>query len=139
MRYQNLPTLMKFFKSLFASSNLFALNSATAQSFSEDWPQIKIYYEILAKTFHDSEKGDLQPIKTNSKILVEKAEELSIEAMPAAYRNPKTLETMLTLKKQTKLVNVLVEDNFTDAEIKIALNKLYEIFHSIVELCLSEK
>lgn len=127
---------MKFFKTLFASVNLFRLNSASAQSFTEGWPQIKTYYEILSKSFAASEKGNLEIIKTNAQILVEKAEELSIEGIPAEYRNPKILESLLTLKRQTKLVHVLVEENFPDSEIKMALAKLNEIFHSIVELCL---
>ncbi|MGC4041571.1 MAG: hypothetical protein QM710_12515 [Flavobacterium sp.] len=131
---------MKFFKSLFtSSSDVFALNSASVQSFAERWPQIKDYYETLAKTFAASEKGNLRIIKSDSTILVDKVEALSIEAMPAEYRNPKILETLLTLKKQTKLVDFLVQQNLEDNEIKAALAKLKEIFHSIVEYCLSEK
>jgi hypothetical protein len=130
---------MKFFKSLFASANLFTINSASAKAFTEGWPQIKIFYEILARSFHASEKGNLKDIKSNSGILVQKAEELSIEGMPAEYRNPKILESLLTLKKQTKLVDFLVKQNIDDSEIKIALAKLYDIFHSIVEHCLSKK
>ena len=130
---------MKFFKSLFASANLFTINSASAKAFTEGWPQIKIYYEILSKVFHASEKGNLDNIKSDSWMLVEKAEALSIEGMPAEYRNPKTLETLLALKKQTKFVDDLVKDAAADPEIKKALSKLYDIFHLIVELCLSEK
>ena len=129
---------MKFFKSLFASANVFALNPASAKSFTEGWPQIKDYYEILSRDFHAAEQGNLEGIKSDSWILVEKAEGLSIEGMPAEYRNPKILETLLTLKKQTKLVDDLVRQD-SNTEIKTALNRLYDIFHSIVELCLSKK
>ena len=59
---------MKFFKSLFASSDVFALSSASVQSFAEKWPQIKAYYEILAKTFNASVKGNLKIIKSESAI-----------------------------------------------------------------------
>jgi len=135
---QILPTKMKFFKSLFASANVFALNSASAKSFTEGWPQIKSYYDILSKTFSASEKGNLKEIKSSSGILAVKAEELSIEGMPAEYRNPKILETLLNLKKQTKVVNYLVQENVMDSEIRLALTRLNEIFHQIVELCLSE-
>lgn len=131
---------MKFLKSLFASSSdVFALNSEAVQSFAEKWPQIKLYYEILSKTFTASQKGNLKPIKSDSAILVEKVEALSIEGMPAEYRNPKILESLLTLKKQTKLVDFLVQQNLDDEEIKLALTKLKEIFHAIVQHCLSEK
>ena len=128
---------MKFLKSLFASSDLFALDSASVQKFAEKWPQIKIYYEILAKTYTASVKENLEPIKSDSPDLVNRVEALSIEDMPAEYRNPKILETLLTLKKQTKLVDSLVQQNLGDEEIKAALAKLNEIFHSIVELCLT--
>ena len=139
LRHQNLPTTMKFIKSLFASTKLFTINSVAAQSFTDSWPQIKFYYEILAKSYTAFEKDNLSLIKLNSKILVQKAEELSIEGMPAEYRNPKILETLLTLKKQTKHLNLLVEGNFPDSEIKLGLIKLYDIFHTIVELCSSKK
>jgi hypothetical protein len=121
---------MKFFKSLFASANLFTIDSASAKA--------KVFYEILGRSFHASERGNLNDIKSNSGILVLKAEELSIEAMPAEYRNPKVLESLLTLKKQTKLVDFLIKQNIDDSEIKLALSKLYDNFHSIVELCLSK-
>ncbi|HNP32782.1 MAG TPA: hypothetical protein PKN96_05770 [Flavobacterium sp.] len=130
---------MKFLKSLFASTNSPASNSASFKSLIDGWPQIKIYYEILSEAFHKGEKGKLDSIKSNSGILVEKAEELSIEAMPADYRNPKTIETLHTLNTQTKLVNDLVKKEVDDAEIKLAFTKLHETFYSIVELCLSEK
>lgn len=130
---------MKFLKSLFASSDVFALNSESVQIFAEKWPQIKNYYETLAKTLSASVKGNLKQIKSDSGILVEKVDALSIEGMPAEYRNPKILETLLTLKKQTKLVDFLVQQNLDDDEIKTSLNKLKDVFHSIVELCLSEK
>lgn len=129
---------MKFFKSLFASTNTYALNSASVQNFAERWPQIKNYYEILAKAHSASESANLNLIKSESGLLVEKVEELSIERMPAEYRNPKILETLLTLKKQTKLVDFLVQQNLGDEEIKASLAKLKDIFHSIVELCLAD-
>ena len=130
---------MKFIKSLFASANLFTLNSASAKAFTEAWPQIKVYYEILSKAFHAAEKGKLEFIKSNSEILVEKAEELSIEGMPAKYRNPKNIETLHTLNKRTKIVNELVKKQVDNTEIKLALTELHETFYSIVELCISDK
>ena len=130
---------MKFLKSLFASSNVLAQDSASLKSFTEAWPQITVYYEILSKSFHAAEKGKLELIKSNSEILVEKAEGLSIEDMPASFRNPKTIETLHTLNTQTKIVNDLVKKKVDDAEIKLALTKLNDTFYSIVELCTSMK
>lgn len=139
MRHQNLPTIMKFLKSLFPSANLFALDSTSVKSLIEKWPQIKAYYEILFRAYQAAEKGNLDPIKSDSEILLAKAQALTIEEMPAEYRNPKTIETLHTLNKQTKIINDLVRTGADEAEIKLAFAKLHDVFHSIVRLCLSDK
>lgn len=138
MRHQNLPTIMKFFKSLFAPANSFALDSKSVQSFTENWPQIKAYYEMLLIPFHDAEKGNLATIKLSSFLLVQKADDLTIENLPAVYRNPKTIESLLYLKKQTKLVDDLAKQDAQDEELKKEICKLKEIFYCIVETCLSK-
>lgn len=138
MPYQNLPIRMKFFKSLFANESSFALDSASAKTFTENCPQIKAYYEILIKAFHGSEKGDFEIIKSDSYILLNRANDLTMENLPAEFRNPKTIESLLALRKQTKLVDELVNQNAIDEEIKKALHRLKEIYYCIVETCLSK-
>lgn len=130
---------MKFLKSLFASANEFTLKSESVESFSESWPQIKAYYKTLSKTFQEAEKGNLEPIKSSSENLLEKAEALTIEDMPAEYRNPKTIDNLLSLRKQTALVNQLVKNDADDEQINSALSKLRNIFFSIVDFCITEK
>ena len=130
---------MKFLKSLFAFANEFTLKSESVESFSESWPQIKVYYKTLSKTFQEAEKGNLEPIRSASENLLEKAEALTIEGMPAEYRNPKTIDNLLSLRKQTALVNQLVKKDADDEQIQAAISKLRDIFFSIVEFCISEK
>ncbi len=138
LRHQNLPTRMKFFKSLFANESSFALDSAAAKSLTENCPQIKAYYEILIKAFHAAEKGNFEIIRSDSFILLNRANDLTMENLPAEYRNPKTIESLLALRKQTKLVDELVNQNAYDEELKKALQRLKEIFYCIVESCLSK-
>ena len=130
---------MKFLKSLFASANEFTLKSESVESFSESWTQIRVYYKTLSKTFQEAEKGNLESIKSSSENLLEKAEALTIECMPTEYRNPKTIDNLLSLRKQTALVNQLVKNDADDGQIQSALTKLRDIFFSIVEFCISEK
>ncbi len=130
---------MKIIKSLFAFAALFALNSSTAQSITEKWPQIKAYHEIISKTFHPAEEGNLEPLKSNYTQLLEKAEALSVENMPQEFRNPKTIETLLVLKKQTGVVINLIQDKRPDAEIMKGLTLLHDTFHKIVGMCQPEK
>ena len=130
---------MKIIKSLFAFAAFFALNSASAKTITERWPQIKAYHELMTKTYHPAEEGNLNPIKNHSELLMEKAEALSVETMPEEFRNPKTIETLLALKKQTQIVNDLVQNNADDDEITQALTKLHKTFHKIVSMCQPEK
>jgi hypothetical protein len=130
---------MKIIKSLFAFAAFFALNSVSAQTVTERWPEIRAYHEVISKTFHSSEEGNLDPIKTHSELLVEKAEALSVENMPEEFRSPKLIESLVILKKETKKVNDMVQRKQSDAEIKKALATLHDTFHKIVGLCKEEK
>lgn len=130
---------MKIIKSLFAFATFFAFNTASGHSFTERWPEIKAYHEVIIKTFHSSAEGNLNPIKTNSVLLLEKAEALSVENMPEEFRSPKLIESLVVLKKETKTVNELVQQNAGDDEITKALGKLHDTFHKIVGMCQNEK
>ncbi|MBF6639920.1 hypothetical protein IVB69_00360 [Flavobacterium sp. J49] len=130
---------MKIIKSLLAIAAFFAINSASAQTISERWPEIKAYHEVISKSFHSSEEGNLNPIKLNSELLVERAEALAVENMPEEYRTPKLIESIVVLKKETKKVNDLVQRKAGDEEIKKALASLHDTFHKIVGLCQTEK
>lgn len=130
---------MKIIKSLFAFATFFAFNSAPAQSFTERWPQIKAYHEVISKTYQSSEEGNLDPIRTNSQLLVEKVEALSVETMPREFRSPKLIESLVILKKETKNVNQLVQRQADDTAITEALTKLHETYHKIAGMCQPEK
>lgn len=130
---------MKIFKSLFAFATFFAVNSVSALSHIEKWTEIKEYQEIMSKTFQHAEKGNLQPIKNEAEMLLEKAEALTIENMPAEFRSPKLIETLVVLKKETKKVTELVKQKSSDDEIKKALTTLNITFQKMVKLCQPEK
>jgi hypothetical protein len=130
---------MKIIKSLFAFATLFALQSTAAESITEKWPQIKAYHEVMSKSYHSSEEGNLNPIRNNAKLLLDKSEALTVENMPNEFRSPKTIDALVTLKKQTKTVHDLVENKAKDEEVKNALSALHETFHKIVGLCGPQK
>lgn len=130
---------MKIIKSLFAFATFFAFNTTSGQSITDMWPQIKAYHEVMSKTYHSSEEGNLHPIKTQSELLVEKAEALSVENMPEEFRSPKLIESLVVLKKETINVNELVQKKAGDEEITKALGKLHDTFHKIVGMCQPEK
>jgi len=130
---------MKIIKSLFAFAAFFALNSVSAETITERWPQIKAYHELITQTYQPAEEGNLVPIRNNAELLMQKAEALSVETMPEEFRNPKTIETLLSLKKQTQTVNDLVQKEAADEEITKALGVLHDTFHKIISMCQPEK
>ena len=129
---------MKIIKSLFDYVTSSSLKSTSEKNVNEQWPQINAYHEIIAKTLKNKEVN-IKEIKSNSKILVALADDLSVESMPEEFRNPKMIETLLSLKKNTLLVHELVENKASDVEIKAATDILYSIFHKLISLCITEK
>ena len=127
---------MKCIKSLFAFATFFTINTASADELVKKWTQIKAYHEVITKTFQSNEVN-LDSMKSNSKILLEIAENLTVETMPEEFRNPKVIETLLTLKKNTLLVNDLVKNSASDTEIKEASQVLFSTFEKIKKLCVT--
>lgn len=130
---------MKLIKSFLALAILFAINTVSAQSITDKWKQMHDYHELLSKTFHPAEEGNFNAIKNSSEDLVVLAEALDVKTMPQDLRNPKIDETIAVLKKQTKVVNDLVQRKAPDAEIMRAFENLHDVFHRIVEICQGKK
>lgn len=99
------------------------------------WGPLSEYHQLLSKTFHPTEEGNFGPIKEFSKELNSKAEALDVATIPQEYKNQKTENTLTLLKKQTKLVNDLVQNKAPNTEIMRAFQDLHDIFHRIVMLC----
>jgi hypothetical protein len=125
---------MKFIKSLIVITTLFILNTANGQTITEKWTQLNDYQELISKIYHAAENGNLDAIKNNSQILVDHSLALTDESMPVEFRNPKVTESLVLLKKQTKITNDLVQKNASDNEIKKALKNLHTTFLKIVGL-----
>lgn len=126
---------MKYIKSLLAIVAFFAFSSVSAQAITDKWKQLHEYHELLSKTFHPAEDGNFGPIKNSSEELVVKAEALDIATMPQELKVAKLDETIAILKKQTKVVNDLVQRKAPNAEIMRAFENLHDVFHRIVEIC----
>ena len=108
----------------------FGCQTINAQSIVK-WVALSEYHELLSKTFHPTEEGNFGPIKE----LNSKAEALDVVTIPQEYKNQKTETTLTLLKKQTKLVNDLVQNKAPNVEILRAFQDLHDIFHRIVMLC----
>ena len=121
-------------KIIFGTLFTFTLGFAMAQS--QSWKALEEYHEVMSKTFHPSEEGNLAPIKERSGELAKKAQALKKSAIPSAYQKPGVKETLALLAKESKALDKLVhKKKATDEAITKSLTALHDRFHEVMEKC----
>ena len=110
-----------------------------AQTTFEKWPAIKTFHGVMSQTFHPAEEGDLNPIKTRSEEMVQKADALSKEAIPAEFKTSAILASIKKLQEGAKGLDKLVKAKGSDEATLKSLTALHDVFHEIVGLCSEEK
>lgn len=104
----------------------------------DDWQALKDFHKVMSQTFHPSEEGDLQPIKTRSKEMILKAEVLKKSLIPAEFNKKEVIKAIDELVVGSKKLDKLISSKSDDAKIGQSLNDLHDVFHKIVGLCTSE-
>ena len=112
--------------------------SVSAQSMDK-WPALKEFHGVMSQTFHPAEEGNLEPVKTRSEELMNKAAALLKSDVPADFRTPAILASAEKLQIKTKALHKIVVAKASDAEITKSLTEAHNIFHEIVGLCTGEK
>ncbi|MEM0575805.1 hypothetical protein [Flavobacterium polysaccharolyticum] len=115
------------------------VSNLSAQTTFEKWPAIKTFHGVMSQTFHPAEEGDLNPIKTRSEEMVQKADALSKEAIPAEFKTPAILASIKKLQAGAKDLDKLVKSKGSDEATLKSLTALHDVFHEIVGLCSEEK
>ena len=92
----------------------------------------------MSQTFHPSEEGNLEPIKTRATEMREKAAALADSKIPADLDNEKVRAAVNKLKDNTVVMEKMVNDKKSDKEITEYLVTLHDTFHEIVGLCRHE-
>ena len=111
---------------------------AFAQTKPMDWAELKAYHSVMSATFHPAEEGKLEPIKSRSGEMVEKAVALQKSTPPADFDKKEIKKQVNKLVKGSKDVDKLVKKNAADADITKGLTSLHDVFHEIVGLCSGE-
>ena len=111
------------------------MNTVSAQSKLDSWPQIKEFHKVMAQTFHPSEEGNFEPIKKRSGEMVEKANALTAQAIPTDFNTDKIKDAVARLQKGSKELDELIKKGASDKKIAKKLASLHEVFHEIVGLC----
>jgi superoxide dismutase/ribosomal protein L17 len=105
----------------------------------DDWPAIKDFHKVMSQTFHPSEEGNLAPIKSRSKEMIEKAEALKKSTIPTSFKKVQDIsKTIDELIIGSKKLDKLVKAKASDKKITDSLTALHDVFHKIVGLCSDE-
>lgn len=120
-----------------ASIALFFSMSAMAQQKAK-WNEMETFHEVMSKTFHPAEEGKLEPIRTRSQEMVDKATAWKNSTAPEGYDQNAVKKSLNKLVKGAKEINKMVQKNATDKEIKDELSELHDVFHEIMEKCEKE-
>ncbi|MBI3138324.1 MAG: hypothetical protein HYZ15_07050 [Sphingobacteriales bacterium] len=103
------------------------------------WNEKDAFHEVMSKTFHPAEEGKLEPIKTRSGEMLEKAIAWKNSTAPAGYDQRLVKKDLATLVKGAKKLNKLIKNKAADDAIKTQLTELHKVFHTITEKCEDEK
>jgi len=108
------------------------------QSKPSDWAQLNDFHGVMSQTFHPAEEGKLDPIKSRSNEMVEKAIAWQKSTPPAEFDKPEIKKSLTKLVKGSKELNKMVQKSASDADLTKKLTDLHDVFHEIVGLCKDE-
>jgi hypothetical protein len=133
----NKSNMKKIVSVAIVSVTLFFSMSAMAQEKAK-WNELEAFHEIMSKTFHPSEEGKLEPIRSRSQEMFDKATAWKSSTAPVGYDQNAVKKNLKDLVKGAKEINKLVKEKAADAVLKEKLSKLHDVFHQIVEKCEKE-
>ena len=105
----------------------------------DEWPELKEFHKVMSQTFHPSEEGNLEPIKTRSAEMVAKADSLQKSKIPSEFNKKEVKDAVNKLAIDSKKLHELILAKGTDKVIIKALSDLHDVFHRIVGLCSNEE
>ena len=126
--------MKKIFSLLVVMSAVVFFNPAQAQKKAK-WQELDAFHEVMSKTFHPAEEGKLEPIRTRSQEMLDRAVAWKNSTAPEGYDKSAVLQNLKKLVKGSKEINKMVKKNASDKELKEELTELHDVFHEIVEKC----
>ena len=117
---------------------IFMASLATVSA-QDKWKEKDAFHEVMSKTFHPAEEGKLEPIRSRSQEMVDKAIAWQKSTYPAGIDEKGVKKGLKELVKGTKELNELVKHKASDAVLKEKLSSLHDVFHTIVEKCEKEE
>ena len=103
------------------------------------WNEMEAFHEVMSQTFHPAEEGKLDPIRSRSGEMLEKAIAWKKSTAPEGYDKTAVEKSLKELVKGSKELNKMVKKNASDKELTEELSELHDVFHEIMEKCMPGK
>lgn len=116
-------------------SALFVSMSGNIQAQKADWKEMHAFHNVMSKTFHPAEEGNLQPVKDNAKELVAKAKSWQSSTVPVGFNASKSKEILKRLVTKCTAIEAAVKTNKSNDSLKTMITEAHEIFHELMEKC----
>jgi hypothetical protein len=116
----------------------FAIYSVTAQTpvtSQAQWPEKNEFHKVMAQTYHPTEEGNFEPIRSRIGEMHEKAVAWMNSTPPKDFDKPEIKSTMKELLGQIVEVQAMIEKKATNEQLKPKMEALHETFHKIVGMC----
>ncbi len=104
----------------------------------DDWQALKDFHTVMSQTFHPSEEGNLQPIKTRIGEMVAKAKALQSSSVPTEFNRSGVKESIASLVKGSQNLEKQIKRKASDPDITKSLSNVHDTFHTIIGLCTAE-
>jgi hypothetical protein len=106
-----------------------------AQEKKAQWKEMHDFHGVMGSTFHPAEEGNLQPIRTRSQEMIDKAVAWQKSDAPEGYDKKAVKGSLKKLVAGAKEIDQLVKSNATDKELTDKLTALHDVFHEIMDKC----
>ena len=105
----------------------------TVQAQKTKWKEMEDFHQVMSQTFHPAEEGKLEPIKTRSGEMLDKAIAWKNSTPPEGYNKDAVKKSLKDLVKGSKKLDKMVKANAPDASLTEKLTKLHDVFHEIMD------
>lgn len=121
-------------KYLFLVLVFFVTSISFAQTKTE-WKEKDAFHTVMSETFHPSQEGKLEPIKTRIGEMVDAAVAWKNSGIPEGLDSKSIKKNLKKLVTNTKSLRKKINAGASDEVITARLNKLHDLFHDIVGMC----
>lgn len=110
------------------------VQNAQAQS-AQKWKEMDAFHQVLSKTFHPAEEGNVKPAKDSASLLLERATAWQQAAIPSGFKPELTKTVLAKLVASCQELNTAVKQGKSDDDIKAKITKVHDDFHELAEKC----